>query len=281
MLSYRHGFHAGNFADVHKHAVLAWIIHALGAKAKPFCVLDSHAGDACYDLAGAWAQKTGEWRDGVARIQDCTDVPDALTPYLGALREFRARHGASAYPGSPAIARTLLRQQDRLVLGELHPAAWESLKAFFAGDAQVAVHRRDGWELLGALLPPAERRGLVLVDPPYERAEEYRDAARALLAACRRWPDGVYVLWYPLLAVGRHRAMLDAIAEAQPGPMLEAELLLAPQDTPAGLNGSGLCIINPPWRLDQALEVLQPWLLERMTPGQGGTCRLRWVIPDA
>ncbi|ACL71950.1 23S rRNA (adenine(2030)-N(6))-methyltransferase RlmJ [Thioalkalivibrio sulfidiphilus] len=281
MLSYRHGFHAGNFADVHKHAVLAWIVQALTAKAKPFCVLDTHAGDAGYDLASQWAEKTGEWREGVGRLMGCPGAPEAIAPFLQLLEAFRASHGERAYPGSPAIARGLLRPGDRLVLGELHPAAWESLRGFFARDDQVAVHRRDGWELLGALLPPAERRGLVLVDPPYERDEEYQAAARALTAAARRWPSGVYLLWYPLLAAGRHQAMLRELEAARPGPMLVAELWTAPLDTPAGLNGSGLCILNPPWRLHEALANLQPWLVDCLAPGGAGGSRLHWAIPDA
>ncbi|HSP00649.1 MAG TPA: 23S rRNA (adenine(2030)-N(6))-methyltransferase RlmJ [Thioalkalivibrio sp.] len=285
-MNYRHAFHAGNHADVLKHIVLLALVDALKQKEAPFFALDTHAGRGRYLLGATESRKTGEADAGILKLMGQPTMPEVVERYLRAVEANNPVGALVAYPGSPLLIAQAMRAQDRLAACELQPDEAAALKELFAGDARVAVHARDGYAAMKAMLPPRigelrYARGLVLVDPPYERAEEYSEAARALIMACRRWPVGVYALWYPLLAAGRYRAMLDAIAEARPGPMLVAELLRCPEDTPAGLNGSGLCIINPPWRLEQALDTLQPWLLEHLAPGQGGACRLRWAIPDA
>ena len=273
-MNYRHAYHAGNFGDVVKHAVLALLIERLKEKPAPFAVLDSHAGVGRYDLAGPEASKTGEWRHGIARIID--DPSPLLAPYLDAVR----RAGwPQRYPGSPRLARALLRPHDRLVLCELHPIDAAALKREFRGDAQVAVHHRDAWEALGALLPPKQRRGLVLVDPAFEATDEQARLVAALKAAHRRWPSGVYAAWYPI----KHRAPADALLGemAASGIRRQLALELTVHDTlPAErLNGCGMLLLNPPWELDATMAEVLP-LLQRGLSQSGGATRCEWLVGE-
>ncbi len=225
-----------------KHALLVWLLHAMARKAAPFCMLDSHAGAGRYDLNSGPAARTGEWHAGVARLLEAP--PPALEDYIGVVRSL------GLYPGSPAIARALLRPGDRLVCCELHLEDAAELRRRFAGDRQVAVHRRDGWEALGALLPPAERRGLVLVDPPFENADEFATLARAPVDANRRFRAGVYAAWYPIKHRAPVRAFHIALRESGMRDIVAAELLLREPLDPARLNGCGLLVVNPPWRFE-------------------------------
>ncbi len=276
MLSYRHAFHAGNFADVHKH--VAWMhgILALQRKPAPFRLLDAYAGAGSYDLHDAAAQKTREWQAGVERLLAAGDPPPALQPYLDVLRALNP-HGLAVYPGSPALAASLLREQDRLVCLELHPADFPALKKRFADDARIAVHRRDAREGLPALVPPAEKRGLVLIDPPYEQASEYADIPEVIRKAWKRWPTGSYLLWYPLLAGSPHAPMLDALATGDIRRLLVSELMLFPQAP--GLRGSGLAWINPPWQADAALRAAGAWLRLRLGDADA-TDAMAWRVPE-
>lgn len=253
MLSYRHHYHAGNFADVHKH--LAWVlgIHALRRKPSPFCLFDIYAGAGEYDLSSAEAEKTREWREGIGRLNEVRGEPDGVTRYLAALGP-----DARLYPGSPVLASRCMREDDRLVCFELHPRDHATLKSRFDSDARVHVHRRDAREGLAALLPPRERRGLVLIDPPYERDAEYEEVPVMLRGALERWPTGGYLVWYPLLAAARHERMLDAIEALQPTGLLVHELHLV-RDA-SGLKGSGLAWLNPPWRIEETLRESADWL---------------------
>lgn len=257
MLSYRHAFHAGNVADVHKH--VAWLvgIRALLKKPAPFCLVDACAGAGLYDLGADTARRTGEWERGIGPILAATDMPDAVRRYADLARRLGVADAPPCYPGSPALAAAMLRSDDRLLCLELHPADHSLLKRHFAGDRRVHVHRRDVREGLPALVPPAERRGLVLIDPPYERAAEYDEVPVMLDKALARWPNGGYLLWYPLLAGNAHVSMLKALAR-RTEKLLVQELLLFP-DAP-GLRGSGLAWINPPWQADAALEQAGGWL---------------------
>lgn len=277
MLSYRHAFHAGNFADVHKHA--AWLhgILALQAKPAPVCLYDVYAGAGGYDLHDAAARKTGEWEAGIGRLLGEDDVPDALVPYVEAVRAFNAGESLETYPGSPALAAARLRERDRLVCLELHPADHPALKSRFADDQRIAIHRRDAREGLPALVPPPERRGLVLIDPPYEQAAEYADVPAAIRRAWTRWPTGSYLLWYPLLASNAHAAMLSELARGDIRRLLVQELLLFP-DAP-GLRGSGLAWINPPWQADAALRESGEWLRTRLG-GVDAKMMLEWRVPE-
>lgn len=256
MLSYRHGFHAGNWADVHKHAALTLLLVHLRAKAKPFCVIDAFAGDGVYDLTAPEALKTGEFESGIAKIWRRKDSPAGIAEYLDTVRAFNAGGRLAKYPGSPAIARAALREADRLVLAELHPTAYAHLKRWAAADKRIAVHKRDGLEFLGAVLPPEIRRGLVVIDPSYEVKSDYDAVPRALDRALRKWKEGIYLIWYPILPEGRHRALLDAIASLKP---LISEI--APKKKPMrGLEGAGLAIVNPPYGCSVELVAVRDWI---------------------
>lgn len=288
-MNYRHGFHAGNFADVLKHVVGTAIVDYLAKKEAPFCVLDTHAARGSYDLVAGQADRTREYEGGVGRLwQDALAAPATVPPltarYLELVRRFnRERTGSdalAAYPGSPRLARMQLRPQDRLVACELHPEENALLRAEFRGDGQVQVHERDGWEALGALLPPKEKRGLVLIDPPYEQQEaELQQAADALVAAHRRFPTGVLALWYPIkerATIERFHRRLQAAGIAR---VLVAELCVWPDDARLHLNGSGMVIVNPPWQLDEKLAAELPWLWRRLSAEGGGRHSLHWLSP--
>ena len=250
MLSYQHGYHAGGFADVHKHAALCLLLGHLKRKPAPFCVIDAHAGRGVYDLTGVQAGRTGEWQAGIARLVAAGPDAGALRPYLDVVAGFNGDGGLTAYPGSPAIAARLMRDADRLVLIEAHPAEHAALRGAFRGDRRVHVHKRDSFEALPALVPPPERRGLVLIDPSYEIKTEYASVPALAETVLRRWPAGIVAVWYPLLPDDRHAALVAAL-EASGRPVLFAEL--TGPDRAQGLRGTGLAVINPPWRFDENL----------------------------
>lgn len=237
MLSYQHAYHAGGPADLHKHIVLAELLARLTVKRRPISYLETHAGRGVYDLAGPEAGKTGEAAQGIGRL-----APDpAATPFGRALAATRAKWGAEAYPGSPAIARALLRPEDRLTLMELHPAEHGALRKALAGPG-VAIHRRDGFEGALALAPLQPRRGLVLVDPSYEVKSEYAAAGSFVRRLLAKWPEAAVLVWYPLLPAGRHEDLLAALG---PLPTRVDEVLFDPAP-PRGMTGSGLALVNAP-----------------------------------
>ncbi len=258
-VNYRHAFHAGNFADVVKHAVLALLVEHLKQKDTAFRVIDTHAGAGLYDLTASEAARTGEWRDGIGRVWDAQPDPPLaalLAPYLDAVRAANDTDALVRYPGSPWIARHLLRRQDRLTAVELHPEDAAALSTLFAGDVQARTIALDGWLALGAFLPPKERRGLVLVDPPYEARDDFDRLLRTFLVAEKRWPTGIYALWYPvkdLHAVDRFRLGLSRSGVRR---LLRAELSVRARDADGTFNGAGLVIHNPPWRFAEALAAL-------------------------
>ncbi len=277
-MNYRHAFHAGNFSDVVKHAVLSLLIAQLKAKPAPFAVFDLHAGIGSYDLAAEPAQKTLEYRHGIERFL-AEPPPAELAAYADAVARLNGGGDLRFYPGSPRLARMLMREDDRLVLVELHPEDARALRREFRHDARVAVHQRDAYEALKGLLPPPERRGLVLIDPPFEVAGEYDRVLRGLDKALRLWPGGVYCVWYPIKDRPPVAAFHDGLKRLG-RPCLAAELLVFPDDYAARLNGCGLAILNPPWRLDATLAGLMPELHRRMAR-QGGGARVEWLVPAA
>lgn len=286
-MNYRHAYHAGNFADVVKHAVLALLIERLKAKDPAFCVLDTHAGIGRYDLRSTPAQKTGEFRSGILRLleHDPRSLPAELKPYLGAVRALNGGANFSAaalrwYPGSPRLVRSLMRRQDKLTLLELHPEDAASLSELFARDRQVTVRQADGYIGLKALLPPPERRGLVLIDPPFERRDEFERLAKGLRQAYRRWATGQYLLWYPIKDRPPVEAFHEALRAAGIPRILVVEFLLRPADDAERLNGCGLVLVNPPWKTDEALGALLP-ALAAILAGEGGTTRVEWLVPEA
>ena len=279
MLSYRHGFHAGNAGDVLKHATLAAALTLLTRKDKPLCYLESHAGAGRYDLADARAQKTGEYRSGIGRLWDRADAPAALQPYLRAVRAENPDGVLRRYPGSPAVAAALLRADDRLVLMELNAADGDALRAAFYGDRRVAAHRRDGYEGLLALVPPRERRGLALLDPSYEVESDYADVVTAVAAAHALWPSGCYAIWYPLLERALSKRLERALVATGLRRILCSELRLDRRDGP-GIKGAGMLWVNPPWTLDVALRDLLPWLARTLAEGGVGAHRLEWLVGE-
>lgn len=275
-MNYRHAFHAGNFADVFKHALLLALLDALTAKSKPLCYLETHAGRGGYALGSAEAQKTGEWRLGVGRVMDAPTAP--LQRYVDAVRACNPADALRIYPGSPLLAAGALRATDRLVLCELQEPEAAALRDAFRADARVHVHVRDGYAALNALLPPSEHRGLVLVDPPFEAQEREFDAIEAALrCAARRWPTGVYAVWYPIKS---HRDIAPFHRHLAAGPfpeVLVAELLVLPDDSPLRLNGCGMLIANPPWQLDGALARMLPALRDALAQSPRAATRLQWL----
>jgi 23S rRNA (adenine2030-N6)-methyltransferase len=277
-MNYQHAFHAGNFADVHKHAVLARILVHLRAKPAAFRVIDSHAGAGRYDLFAAEPTRSGEWQNGIKRLWDAplaTELRTLLAPYLDAVTALNAGGALRVYPGSPLVAQRLLRPQDRLIACELEPRSAALLQAALRGDARAKALALDGWTALGAYVPPKERRGVVVIDPPFEEAADFTRLSGALAAAHRKWPTGIYVLWYPI----KEREAPDALARrlrqlAMPS-VLRSEIMLGAPRGDAGLVGSGLIVINPPFKLDAELTVLVPALAEVLSPQAAG--RLDWL----
>ena len=279
MLSYRHAFHAGNFADVFKHTLLLQLLQSLRRKDKPFCILDTHAGIGRYDLHSAAATKNREYAEGIGRLWQQPELGPELTEYRNEVRGLNPDGELRYYPGSPRLIRALLRPADRLILTELHPGDHPLLKAEFAGDRQTAVHHADGYSALKAFLPPVERRGLVLIDPAFELRDEFDRLLEAVRVIHRRWAGGMIALWYPILdrapSLRFHRALQQSAIPA----ILIAELGLQPYDAPFGLHGCGMVIVNPPWQFAPMLQGLLPEFLSRLQLGEPGQTRLDWLTP--
>jgi 23S rRNA (adenine2030-N6)-methyltransferase len=261
-LNYRHAFHAGSFADCMKHALLVWLIDALQAKPAPIFVLDTHAGAGRYTLETGPARRTGEWRQGIERLIEMP--PPALERYLGFIRTL------GLYPGSPALIRAMLRPDDRLACCELHQDDVFQLRRLFARDPQVAVHQRDGWEALGGLLPPKERRGLVLIDPPYENPDEFSDVVAGLATAHARFGTGVLAAWYPIKHRAPVRGFFTALQQSGMRDIVAAELCLREPVLPDRLNGCGLVVVNPPFRFERDAPPLLQALLEQVGRNERG-----------
>ena len=281
MLSYRHGYHAGNFADVHKHILLTLMVQALLRKDAPFCYLDTHAGAGFYDLHSEFARQNTEYQNGIGRLWRRQDVPPEINSYLEAVYALHPdQKNLRYYPGSPRLVHYFLRPQDRMILTELHSSDFPLLKKEFAGDRQVAVHFQDGYLGLKSFLPPKERRGLVLIDPAYELKDEFERATTALHMAWKRWETGVFALWYPILTrhvIDRFHRRLKATGIRK---MLLAELIVVPDDVPNRLNGSGMIIVNPPWHLQQQIEKINPWLAETLALDKKGKAKIEWLVPE-
>ncbi|HVF35033.1 MAG TPA: 23S rRNA (adenine(2030)-N(6))-methyltransferase RlmJ [Candidatus Saccharimonadia bacterium] len=280
-MNYRHAFHAGNFADVAKHAVLVALLEAMKQKDSPFSYFDSHAGAGRYDLAGEEAKKTGEHREGIARLLAATRLPATLHVYLNLVRSLAPERGGAltAYPGSPLIAALLTRPDDRLVLCEVQDVETESLRRLFLGDKRVAIHRRDGYQALRALLPPTPRRGLALIDPPFEsQSLEFDAIADALEGAFARWKTGVYAIWYPIKLAQHVAPFLRFLRQSGMPKILVAELLVHPANSALRLNGCGIAIVNAPYRLDRTLGEILPVLLKHLAQGRFGSQRVEWLV---
>jgi 23S rRNA (adenine2030-N6)-methyltransferase len=281
-MNYRHAFHAGNFADVVKHLILVRIIEYLKRKDAAFRVLDTHAGVGLYDLEGSEAGRTGEWVDGIGRVIDglAGAAADLAAPYLAAIRAQNPDGALRFYPGSPLIARHLLREQDRLFALELHPADAEALRQNFAGDWQTRVTHLDGWAALGSYLPPKEKRGLVLVDPPFEERGEFDRMVGALQRAHERWPGGIYSFWYPIKDVGDVAAFARSLQATGIPKILRIELTVRKPSEPPRLHGTGMIVVNPPFALEGELRVLLPALAKLLADDGAGNWQMQWLAGE-
>jgi 23S rRNA (adenine2030-N6)-methyltransferase len=281
MLAYRHLFHAGNFADCFKHALLVQLILALAGKEKPFFYLDTHAGIGRYHLQHEWARKLAEWKEGIGRLWDVHPVPEAVAPYLACVRAENPDGKLRFYPGSPWIARRLMRPQDRLVATELNKADWAELRVLLGDAPNTTVECIDGYQALRAYLPPKERRGLVLVDSSFDRAGEYGRIAQALRFAHGRWGTGILAFWYPLMAPGEVRAFERRVAESGITKVLKLTLAVHPTGWNASLRGCGMLIVNPPWNFEALASALLPWLWGRLAVNGAGGWEVEWLVPES
>lgn len=279
MFAYRHLFHAGNFADVLKHALLARLFLALAKKEKPYCFVDTHAGVGRYDLTHEWARKNAEFEAGIGRLWNRDDVPALLEPYLAAVRAENPDGRLRFYPGSPAIARRLRRSGDRLVFSEMNKSDATGLTAYFERERGVTVLVQDAYQTLRSHLPPRERRGLVLVDSSFDRAGEFARLAAALAEAHKRWETGVYSVWYPLMTPGAMQTFYRAVATSGVRRILQIEIEVHPAASHGPLRGCGLLVVNPPFGFEAEAREIVAWLAPMLaqTIGAGD---VRWLVPE-
>jgi 23S rRNA (adenine2030-N6)-methyltransferase len=271
MLSYRHAFHAGNHADVLKHFLLLELLQYFKQKDKPYWAIDTHAGAGMYALDEGYAAKNAEYASGIARLMACDDLPVALGDYVGLVRQLNPDGQLKLYPGSPWIARQALRADDRLRLYELHPSDCKLLvENFVHAGRQVKVEQADGFAGLKALLPPPPRRGLVLIDPPYEEKQDYQRVPAVLQEALKRFATGTYAVWYPLLQRQDSRQLPDKLKVLQAQSWLHVSLTVStPSADGFGMHGSGMFVINPPWTLHARLKDVMPWLAKTLAQDDG------------
>lgn len=278
MLSYRHGFHAGNFADVLKHSLLTLAVLALKKKDKPFVYIDTHAGAGSYSLTSTFAEKTGEYREGIGRLWHCKEPHPLAQHYLDAVRSFNSGQLVH-YPGSPALVRALIRSQDRMQLSELHSADFTHLSHLYRNDPRVSVSQEDGLKNLKKKLPPVQKRGLVLIDPSYEIKDDYVSAVATLAEAHRRFATGIYGLWYPVIDRDSAENLMRNVKATGIRRQLRIEHCVIPDASGRGMTGSGLVFINPPWQLDVQAGNLLPWLNQCLSDDLG-SWRVEWLIQE-
>ncbi|MEX1220677.1 MAG: 23S rRNA (adenine(2030)-N(6))-methyltransferase RlmJ [Idiomarina sp.] len=281
-MNYRHSYHAGNFADVVKHALQLICLDYLQQKEKPFYVLDTHAGIGMYDLQGEQAQKTGEWEHGIGRLLQAENRPACLETYCSLVRSLNPGDNLRWYPGSPWLSQQFLRDNDQLGLCELHPDDAEELADNFSRDKRVKVYgEENGYIALKALLPPPQKRGLVLIDPPFETTTEFNDIVTGLKHALKRWNTGSYVIWYPIkdpIVTGGFQQMIRELA---PPKAYAVDLLIRHAEDATKLNGCGMLFINPPFGLLEPLAELMPFLTELLAQGEGASWQGHWVVAES
>lgn len=282
-MNYRHAFHAGNHADVLKHAVLARIVDLLKAKEKPFAFLDAHAGIGVYDLESTQALKTGEWQGGIAKMAGAFEpaIETILAPYRSVIAGMNAHGGHRFYPGSPKLVLDLTRKSDRLIANELHPEDVETLRDVLGPDKRARITAVDAMQAVKAELPFAERRGLVLIDPPYEVPDETERTVKALAFGHRRFATGIFAVWYPVTTEEFTAKFLNAISATAIPNMLQMELRVKATFVRGGLAGSGLIIVNPPYGLEADLKLLGPALARRLGLGDWGRSSISWLTPPS
>ncbi|MEM9632599.1 MAG: 23S rRNA (adenine(2030)-N(6))-methyltransferase RlmJ [Pseudomonadota bacterium] len=282
-MNYRHAYHAGNIGDVLKHAVLARLILYFQRKEKGFRIIDTHAGIGRYDLSSEETQKTGEWQQGIGKILSA-DIPspvaDLLAPWLGVIRDLNPDGDLKLYPGSPDLARHLMRKNDRLTLTELHPADFKTLSELFAGDYQVKTIHLDGWLALSGFLPPKEKRGLVLIDPAFEVTDEFDKMTAAVVKGWKKWSGGTFALWYPMKDARAIRKMHETFREAGLRDVLTLQLNVGKSGPDTKMLGSGMTLINPPYTLADEMRRILPWLCDVLHQGPGTSWDVSQLISE-
>lgn len=283
-MNYRHAYHAGNFADVVKHVILSRIVEYLKRKDQAFRVIDTHAGIGLYDLRGTEAGKTSEWTGGISRVFDAVEkneIPEAaielLQPYLDVVRAVNNGKELRHYPGSPLLTRHLLRKQDRLSALELHPQDAKKLTKLFDGDYQARVIELDGWLSLGAHMPPKEKRGLVLVDPPFEIEGEFDRLVDGLVKAYKRFPGGTYALWYPVKDRKETERFSKRLRETEIPKIMRIELAIRAPSLEPRLDGTGMIVVNPPYTLESEMQTLLPCLTKLLSEEKGSNFSIQWI----
>ena len=281
MLSYRHSFHAGNHADVLKHIVLMLIIESLQQKEKGFYYLDTHAGAGLYRLFSQEAEKTAEYAEGIGRLWQCDDLPTEVDRYVKLIRKLN--YGGKAlryYAGSPLLAANLLRPQDRALMMELHPSDFPLLRNNFKAFDNVTVKIGDGFQQVKATLPPKERRGLVLIDPPYELKEDYDLVVKSIEEGYKRFATGVYAIWYPVVLRQQTKRMIKGLDATGIRKILQIELAVRPDSDQRGMTASGMIVINPPWTLEKQMKSILPYLSTALAPQGTGGWSVNWITPE-
>ncbi|QEH08621.1 23S rRNA (adenine(2030)-N(6))-methyltransferase RlmJ [Histophilus somni] len=281
MLSYRHSFHAGNHADVLKHIVLMLIIENLKLKEKGFYYLDTHSGVGRYRLFGDEAEKTAEYREGIARLWAKEDLPEVIQRYISLIKKLN--YGGKElryYAGSPLIAAQLLRSQDRALLTELHPADYPLLRNEFKEINNISTKRDNGFQQLKATLPPKERRGLILIDPPYELKEDYDLVVKAIEEGYKRFATGIYALWYPVVLRQKTKRIIKGLENSDIRKILQIELAVRPDSEQRGMTASGMIVINPPWTLEDQMKKILPYLTRTLVPEGTGNWSVKWITPE-
>ncbi|QGM81248.1 23S rRNA (adenine(2030)-N(6))-methyltransferase RlmJ [Otariodibacter oris] len=279
MLSYRHSFHAGNHADVLKHTVLTLILTALKQKEKGFFYLDTHAGVGRYSLFSAEAEKTGEYIEGIARLWERDDLPEEVSLYIAELKKIN-KGKLRFYAGSPLLAVQQLRPQDRALLTELHPNDYPLLRNEFARQRNVVTKRENGFQQLKSALPPKEKRGLILIDPPYELKEDYELVVKGIEEGYKRFATGVYAIWYPVVLRQHTKRIVKGLQATGIRKILQIELAVRPDSDQRGMTASGMIVINPPWQLEAQMKKILPYLTEILVPEGTGSWDVSWITPE-
>ena len=280
MLSYRHSFHAGNFADVLKHLVLIKILEHLNKKDKPYCYIDTHAGPGYTDLTEDYALKNKEFENGIAKLWQRNGLPDGVAAYVDAIKKFNTTDELSRYPGSPLIARQFLRHKDRLFLYELHPTEIALLNAAVGRDKHIQVFHADGLKNAVGLLPPNEHRGLVLIDPSYEIKRDYRQVAETLVQMYKRFATGTYALWYPVVERSRNQQLERDIKTSGLKNVQLFELGIKTDTHEHGMTASGMIVVNPPWTLTADMQQVLPWLAQVLGIDGAGAYRIETLVGE-
>ena len=280
MLSYRHSYHAGNHADVLKHIVLTLCINALKEKEKPFLYLDTHSGAGRYLFKSEHSEKTGEYLSGINLLWQQPNIPELLNTYLSVIKRYNPFSELKYYPGSPLIAKQLLRQQDKLNLTELHPTDYPLLRQEFSKDKRAKVLREDGFAQLKSKLPHQFRRGIILIDPSYEIKDDYQIIPKALFEAYKRFATGVYLIWYPVVSRTQTQKMIDSIIKLGIRRISQFELAIKPDNNQKGMTASGMLVINPPWKLHEQMQTILPWLKNTLDVEKTGSFIAKELVSE-